>query len=217
MVRDGWVMVVPLGILALGCLLVGYLVSGTIPGAIWIVPAAVFTALALFTGFFFRNPDRSVPPGEGLVVSGGDGKVVAVTELAEDSFIGGPARQISVFLSVLNVHVNRIPITGVVKLRQRIDGRFKLAFKDEASGDNARVILGIEGDDGRVLIKQIVGFVARRIVCNVHEGDKVRIGDRFGLIRFGSRIDVVVPAGTEIRVKPGDRVRGGETILGVLK
>ena len=142
---------------------------------------------------------------------------MAVEEITNDSFIDGPATQISVFLSIVNVHVNRIPITGVVKLRQRIEGKFKLAFKDEASGDNAQMVLGIEGEQGRVLIKQIVGFVARRIVCNVHEGEEVCIGDRFGLIRFGSRIDVIVPTGTEIRVKNGDRVRGGETILGVLK
>ena len=213
MVRDGWVMVVPLAALTAGCLVIGYLA----PGLIWNALAAVFAALALFIGFFFRDPARRVPPGDGLVISGGDGKVVTVEEVENDPFIGGPATQISVFLSIVNVHVNRIPISGVIKLRRRIEGEFKLAFKDEASGDNAQMVLGIEGEKGRVLIKQIVGFVARRIVCNVHEGDEVRIGDRFGLIRFGSRIDVVVPAGTEIRVKNGDRVRGGETILGVLK
>ena len=213
MVRDGWVMVVPLAALAAGCLVIGYLA----PGLIWNALAAVFAALALFIGFFFRDPARRVPPGDSLVISGGDGKVVTVEEVENDPFIGGPATQISVFLSIVNVHVNRIPISGVIKLRRRIEGEFKLAFKDEASGDNAQMVLGIEGEKGRVLIKQIVGFVARRIVCNVHEGDEVRIGDRFGLIRFGSRIDVVVPAGTEIRVKNGDRVRGGETILGVLK
>lgn len=213
MVRDGWVMVIPLGALAAGCLVINYLA----PGLIWIVLAAVFAALALFVGFFFRDPARRVPPGEGLVISGGDGRVVAVEELEDDPFIGGPATQISVFLSIVNVHVNRIPISGVIRLRQRIEGKFRLAFKDEASGDNAQMVLGIEGDKGRVLIKQIVGFVARRIVCNVSEGDEVRIGDRFGLIRFGSRIDVIVPSGTEIRVRNGDRVRGGETILGVLK
>ena len=213
MVRDGWVMVIPLGALAIACLVIDYLA----PGVLWILLAAVFGALALFIGFFFRDPSRRVPQGEGLVISGGDGKVVAVEEITNDPFIDGPATQISVFLSIVNVHVNRIPITGVVKLRQRIEGKFKLAFKDEASGDNAQMVLGIEGEQGRVLIKQIVGFVARRIVCNVHEGDEVCIGDRFGLIRFGSRIDVIVPTGTEIRVKNGDRVRGGETILGVLK
>ncbi len=213
MVRDGWVMVIPLGALAIACLVIDYLA----PGVLWILLAAVFGALALFIGFFFRDPSRRVPQGEGLVISGGDGKVVAVEEITNDPFIDGPATQISVFLSIVNVHVNRIPITGVVKLRQRIEGKFKLAFKDEASGDNAQMVLGIEGEQGRVLIKQIVGFVARRIVCNVHEGEEVCIGDRFGLIRFGSRIDVIVPTGTEIRVKNGDRVRGGETILGVLK
>ncbi len=213
MVRDGWVLVIPLAALAVGCLVGDYLA----PGLIWIVLAAGFGALAVFIGFFFRDPTRMVPPGEGLVISGGDGKVVAVEEIENDPFIDGPATQISVFLSIVNVHVNRIPISGVVKLRQRIEGQFKLAFKEEASGDNAQMVLGIEGEQGRVLIKQIVGFVARRIVCNVQEGDEVRIGDRFGLIRFGSRIDVIVPAGTDIRVKNGDRVRGGETILGELK
>ena len=213
MVRDGWVMVIPLAALAAVSVVIGYLA----PGAIWIVLASVFGGLALFVGFFFRDPARQVPPGDGLVISGGDGKVVTVEEIEHDAFIGGRATQISVFLSIVDVHVNRIPITGVVRLRRRIEGKFKLAFKDEASGDNAQMVLGIEGDKGRVLIKQIVGFVARRIVCNVNEGDEVRMGDRFGLIRFGSRIDVIVPAGAEIRVRNGDRVRGGETILGVLK
>lgn len=213
MVRDGWAIVIPLVLLVVVCLAIDYLV----PNVIWRPLAAVFVVLAVFIGLFFRDPNRWVPSGEGLIISGGDGKVVGVEEIENEPFIGGAATRISVFLSIANVHVNRIPITGVVRLRKKIEGQFRLAFKDEASGDNAQMVLGIEGEQGRVLIKQIVGFVARRIVCNVHEGDEVLIGERFGLIRFGSRIDVIVPNSAEIRVQCGDRVRGGETILGVLK
>ena len=144
MVRDGWVLVFPLAALAAVSVVIGYLT----PGAIWIVLASVFGGLALFVAFFFRDPARQVPPGDGLVISGGDGKVVTVSEIEHDPFIGGPATQISVFLSIVDVHVNRIPITGVVRLRRRIEGKFKLAFKDEASGDNAQTVLGIEGDRG---------------------------------------------------------------------
>ena len=213
MVRDGWTIVIPLVLMAFACLVIDYLV----PNVIWLTLTLVFIALAMFIGFFFRDPNRRVPPGEGLVIAGGDGKVVSIENIDNDAFIGGAAIEISIFVSIVNVHVNRMPITGVVRLRKEIKGQFRLAFKDEASASNAQMVLGIEGEQGRVLIKQIVGFVARRIVCDVHEGDEVCIGERFGLIRFGSRIDVIVPNSTEIRVQNGDRVRGGETILGVLK
>ena len=213
MVRDGWIMVVPLAGMSIICVVINFFS----PGVIWVFLATVIALLAMFVGFFFRDPTRWPPQGEGLVISGGDGRVVAIEDIQNESFIGGPAVQISVFLSIFNVHVNRIPITGVVRLRKGIEGQFRLAFKNEASSENSQMVLGIEGEQGKVLIKQIVGYVARRIVCNVQEGEEVEIGERFGLIRFGSRIDVVVPTGTDIRVKPGDRVRAGETILGVFK
>ena len=212
MARDGWMFIIPLCCVAVLCLLL----DQWIPSIIWPILASGLGVLILFICFFFRDPSRSIPEGEGLILSGGDGRVVAIKALDHEPFIDGPAVQISVFLSVLNVHINRIPFSGVIKHRQLVKGKYELAYKDAASGDNEQLVLGIEGDKGRVVIKQIVGFIARRIVCYVQEEDQVHTGEKYGLIRFGSRIDIIVPHHTVIRAKIGDRVKGGETILGVL-
>jgi phosphatidylserine decarboxylase len=212
MVRDGWVMVTPLCCVVLVCLMLNL----WMPSILWVSVMGVSGALALMMGFFFRDPSRTIPEGEGLILSAADGRVVAIREIDHETFLEGRAVQISVFLSVLNVHVNRMPLSGVIASRQFKKGRFRLAHQDVASDDNEQLILGIESDRGRITVKQIVGFIARRIVCYVQEGDRVKAGQRFGLIRFGSRVDVIVPPQTAIRVKIGDRVKGGETVLGVL-
>jgi len=213
MARDGWMFIIPLCCIAIICLLL----DQWMPGIIWSVLAGGFGVLILCIGFFFRDPSRTIPEGEDLILSGGDGKVVAIKELDYEPFIDGPAIQISVFLSVLNVHINRIPCTGVIKHRQLLKGKYELAYKDEASNANEQLALGIENGRGRVVIKQIVGFIARRIVCYVQEGDQVHTGEKYGLIRFGSRIDIIVPPQTTVHTKIGDHVKGGETILGVLR
>ena len=195
--------------------------------------AAVFTLLSLSTAapvgwvfsglswlilffviYFFRDPERSVPTGDGIIVSPGDGRIVEISEVEENSFLQAKARKISIFLSPFNVHVNRIPITGEIKYFDYVRGKFVQAFRPEASVVNERTVIGIQNGNSKVLFKQIAGILARRIVCNVREGNLVKMGDRFGIIKFGSRIDVLVPLEVEIWVEINDKVKGGESILG---
>ena len=171
--------------------------------------------LTAFIAFFFRDPDRDTPEGDALCVAAGDGKVVAVEEI-EDEWVG-KAIQVSVFLSIFNVHVNRIPCSGRVDSVEYRPGKFRLAFLDKASEDNEHTVVRISGSGYRLVVKQIAGFVARRIVCRLDKGQDVSAGDRYGLIRFGSRMDHILPVGSEIKVQNGDRVRAGETIIGVVQ
>lgn len=213
MVRDGWVIVTPLCSLVLICLTLNYWA----PHALWSIVAGIAGTFALMIGGFFRDPARTVPKGDGLVISAADGKVVAIRSVDAEPFFDGPATQISVFLSIFNVHVNRIPVSGTVSFRQARPGQYLLAHKSAASVDNEQLTLGIETEKGRIIVRQIVGFIARRIVCYAKEGDRVVSGEKYGLIRFGSRVDILVPEGTTILTKIGDRVKGGETVLGVMR
>jgi phosphatidylserine decarboxylase len=171
------------------------------------VLAGLAAGLALFVAFFFRDPHRTPPADETLLVSPGDGKVVDVGPAPSD-----PDRnQIGIFLSIFDVHVNRAPLAAVVEKIQYTPGRFLAAYRKEASTSNERNELELQDGAYRVTVRQIAGVVARRIVCSTHEQDRLSRGERFGLIQFGSRMEVVLPRGTEILVKMGDRVRGGET------
>lgn len=180
----------------------------------WALLAWLFTALAAFTAFFFRDPERQVPLDRALVVSPADGTVLRVEPVEHDEFVGGPAVKVSIFLSVFNVHVNRSPITGTVRLQQYRAGKMLPAFKSHASAENERNTLGIEGQGIRVLVHQITGFVARRIVCRKVPGDQLLQGQRFGLIKFGSCTELVMPEGVQVLVVEGQKVRGGETLIG---
>ena len=181
----------------------------------WWAAALVFGAAALCCLGFFRDPDRTPPALPGALVAPADGRVMVVTE-ATDPWVG-PAVRISIFLSPLDVHVNRAPVGGLVKNVEYAAGRFMAAYRPEASDENERCTVSVEGETARVAVKQIAGVLARRIVCRARPGDSLRTGERYGLIRFGSRTDLVVPRGTEIRVRVGDRVRGGESGRGVLR
>ena len=199
------------------CLLLALLcgLATQVHGAL-VYGAAVFGALALFMVFFFRDPDRTPPAGEHLVLSAADGRVVRVEETEGHEYVGGPAREVSIFLSPLNVHVNRVPLSGVVDFVHWQRGRFLAAFSAAASAENEQSIVGIRSGSTQIVVKQIVGVLARRVVCRLQAGDAVHRGDRFGLIRFGSRVDLVLPARAVLRVEVGDRVRAGETIIGEL-
>jgi phosphatidylserine decarboxylase len=181
----------------------------------WVGAAAGFGVLALAFLAFFRDPDRAAPELPGAVLAPADGRVMVLTE-ALDPWVG-PAVRVSIFLSPLDVHVNRAPIGGLVKNVEYVAGRFLAAYRPEASEQNERCAVSLDGDRARVTVTQISGVLARRIVCRVRPGDTLRAGQRYGLIRFGSRTDLVLPRGTELRVRVGDRVRGGESVMGVLR
>ena len=176
--------------------------------------SAILGLLTLFVTFFFRDPDRSFALEPGLLVSPADGKVIKVEQLASHPFIGGPAAKISIFLSVFDVHVNRVPASGVVNYVAYNAGEFFVAYADKASEKNEQTEIGMTTDSGeKILFKQIAGYIARRIVCRLKEGDTVTGGQRFGMIRFGSRAELFVPASAMVLVKAGERVLGGETPL----
>jgi phosphatidylserine decarboxylase len=169
--------------------------------------------LFLFTINFFRDPDRTTPDKENIVVSPADGKVLFVKEVDDNKYIMGKAKQISIFMSPLNVHVNRIPITGKVEYLKYINGKYLAAFEDKASELNERSEFGIKSRYGKVFFTQVAGFMARRIVYDIKPGDSVKTGERFGMIKFGSRVDVIVPVEWQEKVKKDDKVIAGESIL----
>ncbi|NUQ80402.1 MAG: phosphatidylserine decarboxylase family protein [Bacteroidetes bacterium] len=187
-----------------------------VPGLTLLVDLLVIA----FIGFalnFFRDPERKTDSDPSAIVSPADGTVVMIKKLDHDEFIGGPATLVAVFMSPLNVHVNRIPMNGTVTLLKYHPGLFLKAWEDRASEENERSEIGIENGKNKVLFKQIAGFVARRIVYpDIEVGKTVTKGTRFGMIKFGSRVDIIVPASWEIKVKPQDITRAGETVVALI-
>lgn len=182
---------------------------GIVFAAAQVWPLAVL--LFLLTGFicyFFRNPERRIPEGANLIVSPADGKVAKISTSPDGE------QTISIFLNIFNVHVNRSPIAGTLERLEYKRGKFKVAFDEEASRVNEQNILTIEGPGIRVVVRQIAGLIARRVVCWKKPGYALQRGERFGLIRFGSRVDVILPGHARIRVKVGDQVRGGSSVIG---
>jgi phosphatidylserine decarboxylase len=178
----------------------------------WLV-AFVLTLLALWVAYFFRDPERTGERGDSIIVSPADGKIVMITEVQEPSFIGGSAIRISVFMNVFNVHVNRYPIDGTVRYIHYNPGRFLNAATEKSSLENEQMSVGLETTGGRILVRQIAGLIARRIVTYSKEGQQVRQGERMGIIRFGSRVDVFIPTNSKVRVKVGETSYAGVTVL----
>ena len=180
-------------------------------------PAISLGSLTIFSGWFFRNPHRISPCAEGAVVAPGDGKIIAIEEDYEPRFLKEQATRISIFLNIFDVHVNRIPCDGTVVDILYQPGRFVAANHPSATVSNEQNALMIRGVSGaKVLCVQVAGLIARRIVCWVSPGEKVVRGDRFGLIRFGSRVDLFLPKGSSLRAAVGDRVKGGKDLLAML-
>lgn len=183
-----------------------------------VVPGLI---LALFCVYFFRDPDRVVPLRPGLVVSPADGRVIAIGPASPPPDLGmapEPVTRISIFLNVFDVHINRVPAAGTITELAYHKGTFVNAARDKASEDNERQVVRLTTPDGKdIAFVQIAGLVARRIVCNLSRGQSVETGQRFGLIRFGSRADVYLPAGVSALVVPGQRAIGGETVLADLE
>lgn len=171
-----------------------------------------FLILALFVLNFFRDPDRSIPSVPGAIVSPADGRVV---EIVDEAFDGRRFHRLSIFMSPLDVHVNRSPVAGTIRLVRYEKGKFRIASASEASIENEQNVFSVEGPSGTVIVKQIAGLLARRIVFWKRPGDELARGERVGLIKFGSRVDLLVEPGVEWRVKVGDHVRAGSSILGI--
>ena len=203
MVRDGYIY--GLSLLVLAVVLAWF--TGTWEWAI----APVL--LALFFLWFFRDPQRVIPSGEGLIVSPGDG---LVTETVEINTPEGKRKRISIFLNVFDVHVNRTPIGGVVRRVHYQKGLYLNAMNPASAEQNEQNAVTVRGEGIEVTFKQIAGLIARRIVCNVGEGDTLERGQRMGLIKFGSRVDVILPAEAEFRVKVRERVKGGASVLAAM-
>lgn len=203
--REGWPFILPPVGLAAILWIAGWHGGGIGTGA-----------LAVLVALFFRDPPRDIPKGEALIVSPADGTVVQVTQYLGQE-LRESAIQISIFLSVFNVHINRAPFPATVDEITYKPGSFRIAWQPKASEDNEQNLIALKAPEGRLLVKQIAGLIARRIVCRVVPGQKVEAGERIGLIRFGSRVDLIVPARAEISVKRGDKVYGGTTVIGMLR
>ncbi|HWQ61014.1 MAG TPA: phosphatidylserine decarboxylase family protein [Negativicutes bacterium] len=202
-----------------GFLYIGILVLITLVAALTVDPywAIVPGVLAAFVTFFFRNPRRAVPDDDTLILSAADGTVMGICDVYEDQFLEQDGIKITVFLSIFDVHVNRSPIAGEIKFQQYTCGRFRPAYKESAGFENERHTIGLENERMRVLVTQIAGILARRIVSWVTLGVTLERGERYGMIKFGSCTEIVVPPTVEVLVKKGDKVRGGETVIGRLR
>jgi phosphatidylserine decarboxylase len=199
MVKEGYTFGLPLLIL-----------SGVFYLLHWNVAAVLVVLLALFVFSFFRDPDRVIPAEPGAVVSPGDGRVVVVTE---EEHAGRPGKRVSIFLAVWNVHVNRSPAAGTITKMEYRPGKFLAAMMERASVENEQNVFTLSTDAGEIVFKQIAGWIARRVVSWKKAGEKVARGERIGLVRFGSRVDLWVPKEAEILVKVGENVKGGSSVL----
>lgn len=183
------------------------------PGAATVVTSIVCSLLTIWVIWFFRDPERAGPRGPNVVIAPADGRVVQVMEVDEPAFMGGRAVRVAIFMNVFNVHVNRYPVSGTVTYRHYNPGKFINAADDKASLDNEQASVGLETGGRRVLVRQIAGLIARRIVTYSRQGDAATQGERFGIIRFGSRVDVYLPLGTDVKVKVGELTSAGSTLL----
>jgi len=203
---EGWTFILPLAISTLLLFVFGREIVGFI-----------LLALTLFVSFFFRDPKRSVPEGESVVVSPADGKVVEIKYIYEPDYLQQSVFQISIFLSICNVHVNRAPVGGTIETVKYNPGKFHIAAVAKASLENEQTAMVIADGNRKILVKQIAGIIARRIVCYAKPGDVIQKGERYGMIRFGSRVDIFLPKDSEIKVNLGDRVKGARDIIALLK
>jgi phosphatidylserine decarboxylase len=187
------------------------LLMGWLAGPVWAVPVCL---LALFFLWFFRDPERTIPDSPGAVVSPADGKVTTISSVLTE---GVPQTRISIFLSVFDVHVNRSPMAGVIRAVRYQKGKYLNAMNPASAELNEQNVVTVEGDGQTVVFKQIAGLLARRIVFSKIVGDRVELGERVGLIKFGSRVDVLLDASARMDIKVGDRVKGGASVLAHLR
>jgi phosphatidylserine decarboxylase len=212
--REGWGFIIGSFIIAASVIVIA---ATRRSWPLWLLGFALLI-VALWVASFFRDPERTAAEqGDRLVISPADGKVVLITEVDEPAFMRGRARRVSVFMNVFNVHVNRYPVSGVVQYVQATPGKFMNAIAENASLENEQTSVGIESGSNRILVRQIAGLIARRIHTYSKVGDQAKQGERMGMIRFGSRVDVFLPLDATVRVKVGDAAYAGVTVLAELK
>jgi phosphatidylserine decarboxylase len=182
---------------------------------LWLLAFAI-TLVALWVAYFFRDPERSGDRGAGLVIAPADGKVVMITDVDEPTFLHGRATRVSIFMNVFSVHVNRYPVSGTVRYVFKSPGKFLNAATEQSSLENEQTSVGLEAGNHRILVRQIAGLIARRIHTYSREGERVEQGERMGIIRFGSRVDVFVPPASVVKVKVGDGTVAGTTVIAEL-
>jgi len=209
--KEGYTIIATAAGISLALIFIGYWI-----GSRWSWVLYLFAAvMMLFVLNFFRDPDRVTPTGSDLLIAPADGKIVQIVQLENAKYVDGPATQVSIFLSAFDVHVNRIPLNGVIEYVHYYPGEYLLAWHEKASELNEQSQFGLRHASGtKILFKQITGYVARRIVYHIAEGDTVSAGNRFGMMKFGSRMDIIVPANVELDVKVGQRTVAGETVIG---
>lgn len=208
--RDGLGIVVPCLTLTLILFLITFLTKSRILLGI----SVIFLIFTLFSVFFFRDPERKIAIGDNIILSPADGKIVELSLFSQNEFLHSAGAKVSIFLSLWDVHINRNPINGVVRYSKYIPGRFNPAYKEKASFENEQNELGLENEKMKLILKQISGTLARRIVCRIREGDQIKAGERFGMIKFGSRVELFLPEKVKVLVKLNQKVKAGETIIG---
>ena len=210
--REGWLFICIAALVAAGAYAAAF---NRRSWPLWLL-AFLLTIIALWVAYFFRDPERTGERGDTVVVAPADGKVVLITDVDEPAFLHGKATRVSIFMNVFNVHVNRYPVSGTVKYRHYNPGKFLNAAVEKSSLENEQASVGIESGPYRILVRQIAGLIARRIVTYGREGEKVDQGQRMGIIRFGSRVDVYMPTDSKVRVKIGDMTVAGTTVVAEL-
>lgn len=211
--REGLVFIVIAALLATGAFGIALIRRSWV---LWLLAFAL-TIIALWVAYFFRDPERTGDRGKDIVVAPADGKIVMITNVDEPGFIKGEATRISIFMNVFNVHVNRYPVDGTVRFLHYNPGKFLNAAAEKSSLENEQMSVGIESGGRKFLVRQIAGLIARRIVTYSKDGEQVKQGDRMGMIRFGSRVDVFIPTSAHVRAKVGDLTTAGTTVLADLK
>ena len=211
--REGLVFIVIAAVLATGAFGLALIRRSWV---LWLL-AFVLTLLALWVAYFFRDPERTGDRGKDIVVAPADGKIVMITNVDEPAFIKGQATRISIFMNVFNVHVNRYPVDGTVRFLHYNPGKFMNAAAEKSSLENEQMSVGIESEGRKLLVRQIAGLIARRIVTYSKDGQQVKQGERMGMIRFGSRVDVFFPTDAHVLAKIGDLTTAGTTVLANLK
>ncbi len=210
MAKEGLPIIVVFGAMAVAITIGAILNPGLLFGAFTLIG----WGFVLFSMYFFRDPERRIPTEPNVIVAPADGKIILLDKTTEEVFFGTRVHRVSIFMSVFDVHVNRIPLEGRITYLKYIKGKFLPAYQNAATYENEQTIIGIENDKTKLLFKQVAGIIAKRIVCNLRDGWLVQRGQRFGMIKFGSRVDLFLPLEVQLQVELNQKVRAGETIIG---